>query len=123
MLPSEHFVDSAYVSAERLVNAQKQQIELMGPTRKNASWQSKLEDGYDESRFDIDWSTETVTCPEGNVSKSWNPRVKLGNRAYVQVRFSSLDCSICNAKERCTCSPQRSLNFSTASALRSVRTS
>ena len=109
--PSEHFVDSAYVSAEHLVNAQKQQIELVGPTRKNASWQSKVEDGYDEARFDINWSTETVTCPEGKVSKSWNPRVKLGNRAYVQVRFSRQDCAWCDAKERCTRSPQRSLNF------------
>ena len=111
LLPSEHFVDSAYVSAEHLVNAHKQQIELVGPTRKNASWQSKIEDGYTEARFNIDWATETVTCPEGKVSKSWNPRVKLGNRAYIQVRFSSLDCSMCSAKERCTRSPQRSLSF------------
>ena len=111
LLPSEHFVDSAYVSAEHLVNAQKQQIEMVGPTRKNASWQSKIEDGYDEARFKIDWSTETVTCPEGNVSKSWKPRVKLGNRAYVQVRFSRQDCAWCGAKERCTRSPQRSLSF------------
>ena len=50
LLPSEHFVDSAYVSAEHLVNAQAQQIEMVGPTRKNASWQSKIEDGYDETR-------------------------------------------------------------------------
>ena len=111
LLPSEHFVDSAYVSAEHLVNAQKQQIELVGPTRKNASWQSKIEDGYTEARFNIDWSTETVTCPEGKVSKSWNPRVKLGNRAYIQVRFRRPDCSMCSAKERCTRSPQRSLSF------------
>ena len=93
LLPSEHFVDSAYVSAEHLVSAQQQQIELVGPTRKNPSWQSKIEDGYDEARFDIDWAAETVTCPERKVSISWNPRVKLGNRAYVQVRFSTLDCS------------------------------
>ncbi|PZO22610.1 MAG: IS1182 family transposase [Leptolyngbya foveolarum] len=111
LLPSEHFVDSAYVSAEHLVSAQQQQIELVGPTRKNPSWQSKIEDGYDEARFDIDWAAETVTCPERKVSISWNPRVKLGHRAYVQVRFSKLDCSGCDAKERCTRSPQRSLSF------------
>ncbi|MEN8444303.1 MAG: transposase, partial [Cyanobacteria bacterium J06555_13] len=80
-------------------------------TRKNASWQSKIEDGYDEARFDIDWSTKTVTCPEGKVSKSWNPRVKPGNRDYVQVRFSRQDCAWCDAKERCTRGPQRSLSF------------
>ena len=111
LLPSEHFVDSAYVSAEHLVSAQQQQIEMVGPTRKNPSWQSKIEDGYDEARFDIDWASERVTCPEGKVSRSWKPRVKLGNRDYIQVRFSKLDCSVCDAKERCTRSPQRSLNF------------
>lgn len=111
LLPSEHFVDSAYVSAEHLVNAQKQQIDLVGPTRKNASWQSKIEGGYDEAQFDIDWSTETVTCPEGKVSASWKPRVKLGDRAYIQVRFSRQDCSMCDAKKRCTRGPQRSLGF------------
>jgi len=109
--PSEHFVDSAYVSAEHLVNAKEQHIELVGPTRKNSSWQSKIEDGYDEARFDIDWATETVTCPEGKASISWNPRVRLGNKAYVQVRFSKLDCAICDAKERCTRSPQRILKL------------
>lgn len=111
MSPSEHFVDSAYVSAEHLVNAKEQQIEMVGPTRQNPSWQSKVEGGYDERQFDIDWSAETVTCPEGNVSKSWKPRVKLGDRAYIQVRFSRLDCAMCDAKERCTRGPQRSLSF------------
>lgn len=84
--PSEHFSDSAYISAEHLVNAQKQQIEMVGPTHKNASWKSKAEDGYDEAQSDIDRSTETVPCPGGKVSKSWRPRVKLGNRTCVQVR-------------------------------------
>ena len=109
--PSEHFVDSAYISAEHLVNAKEQHIELVGPTRKNSSWQSKIEDGYGEARFDIDWATETVTCPEGKASISWNPRVRLGNKAYVQVRFSKLDCAVCDAKERCTRSPQRILKL------------
>ena len=62
--PSEHFVDSAYVSSEHLVNAKEQQIEMVGPTRQNASWQSKLKGAYDETQFDINWATETVTCPE-----------------------------------------------------------
>lgn len=111
LLPSEHFVDSAYVSAEHLVKAQQQQIELVGPTRKNPSWQSKIEGGYDETHFDIDWDAERVTCPKGNVSMSWKPRVKPGNRAYIQVRFSSFDCAKCDAKARCPRSPQRSLSF------------
>ena len=111
LLPSEHFVDSAYVSAEHLVKAKQQQIELVGPTRKNASWQLRTEGGYDESQFDIDWLAKTVTCPEGKRSSSWKPRVKDGDRHYIQVRFSRKDCWDCAAKERCTRSPQRSLAF------------
>ena len=109
--PSEHFVDSAYVSSEHLVNAKEQQIEIVGPTRQNMSWQAKLEGGYDETKFDINWGTETVMCPEGKVSTSWKPRVMLGTRDYIQVRFSGRDCSRCDAKALCTRSPQRSLNI------------
>ena len=109
--PSEHFVDSAYVSAEHLVNAKEQQIEIVGPARQDMSWQARLEGGYDGTKFDINWKTETVTCPEGNVSTSWKPRVMPDNRDYIQARFSSRDCSTCDAKELCTRGPQRSLNL------------
>ncbi len=109
--PSEHFVDSAYVSSEHLVNAKEQQIEMVGPTRQNASWQSKLKGAYDETQFDINWSAETVTCPEGKVSNSWKPRVRQDGRDHIQVRFSRRDCSTCYTKLLCTRSPQRSLNL------------
>ena len=54
---------------------------------------------------------KTVTCPEGKVLDKLETTSKLSNRAYVQARFSNTDCSGCDAKERCTRSPQRSLNF------------
>ncbi|MEM9504611.1 MAG: IS1182 family transposase [Cyanobacteria bacterium P01_E01_bin.43] len=109
--PSEHFVDSAYVSAEHLVNAKEQQIEMVGPTRQNASWQSKTEGAYDEAQFDINWSQETVTCPQGKHSKSWKTRTQESGRTYVQVRFSKRDCDTCGVKELCTRGVQRSLAF------------
>ena len=109
--PSEHFVDSAYVSAEILVNAQKQQIEMVGPTRQNASWQSKTEGAYDETQFDIDWSAETVTCPEGKQSKTWKTFVKDGDRTYIQARFNTRDCLNCPAIELCTRGTHRIVAF------------
>ena len=109
--PSEHFVDSAYVSAEILVNAQKQQIEMVGPTRQNASWQSKTEGAYDETQFDIDWSAETVTCPEGKQSKTWKTFVKDGDRTYIQARFNKRDCLNCPAIELCTRGTHRIVAF------------
>ncbi len=109
--PLEHFVDSAYVSAEILVNAQQQQIEMVGPTRQNASWQSKTEGAYDETKFDINWSAKTVTCPEGKQSKTWKTSVKYGDRAYVQARFNKQDCLACAAMERCTRGTYRVVAF------------
>ena len=109
--PSEHFVDSAYVSAEILVDAKEQQIEMVGPTRQNASWQSKTEGAYDEAQFAIDWQKETVTCPEGKHANSWNVRVQESGRTYVQARFSTKDCRTCAAKALCTRGAHRSLAF------------
>ena len=99
----------------------EQQIEMVGPTRQNASWQSKTEGAYDETRFYIDWSAETVTCPEGKQSKSWKTFVKDVDREYIKTRFSSSDCSVCAAKELCTRSPARSVAFLTPAEVRSAR--
>ncbi len=42
LAPSQHLVDSAYVSADHLFNAGKQHgIDLIGPGRRNLSWQSR----------------------------------------------------------------------------------
>ena len=111
LLPSEHFVDSAYVSAEHLVNAKKQQIEMVGPTRKNASWQSKLEGGYDETKFDIDWEAKVVTCPEGKQSKTWKEYAKPGSRARVRALFNKRDCMWCPSYKLCTRDVRRALSF------------
>ena len=108
---SEHFVDSAYVSAEHIVSAQQQQIEMVGPTRKNASWQSKIEGGYDETRFDIDWEAKVVTCPEGKQSKTWKAYAKIGSRAGVKAIFDKCDCLPCPSYKLCTKDIRRSLSF------------
>ena len=111
LLPSEHFVDSAYVSAEHLVNAKKQQIEMVGPTRKNASWQSKLEGGYDETKFDINWKDKVVTCPEGKQSKTWKEYAKPGSRVRVRAIFNKRDCMWCPSYKLCTRDVRRALSF------------
>ncbi|MEM9944901.1 MAG: IS1182 family transposase [Cyanobacteria bacterium P01_D01_bin.36] len=112
LLPSEHFVDSAYVSAEHLVNAEQQQIELMGPARANLSWQSRRRAGIDETQFDINWETKTVTCPKGKRSTSWKRIVRSDDdRPRIRAMFSSHDCSACEYKVLCTKSAQRSVSF------------
>ena len=108
--PSEHFVDSAYVDAEHLVKAEKQQITIVGPTRKNPKWQAKMEDGYDQSRFEIHWSEKYAICPEGKRSISWRPYTQAGKR-YNQVSFSKNDCFPCAARDRCTRATQRRMGL------------
>ena len=100
--PSEHFVDSAYVESEQLVRAEKQQIEMVGPTRKNSTWQAKTEGAYDQTCFEIDWAAKTATCPEGKRSASWKPFKTAAGKQYIQVSFSKRDCESCDAIERCT---------------------
>ncbi|MEM9945827.1 MAG: IS1182 family transposase [Cyanobacteria bacterium P01_D01_bin.36] len=109
--PSEHFVDSAYVSVEHILNAREQQIEIVGPSRQNASWQSKKKGAYDESWFKIDWEAQSVTCPEGKQTQSWKTRTRPEGRAYIQARFSQSDCKDCIAKVICTKGAQRTLSF------------
>ena len=48
LLPSQQLVDTAYVSAELLVQRQQlHQVELVGPARKDQKWQAlEREDNY-----------------------------------------------------------------------------
>ena len=77
--PSQHLVDSAYVDSELLVNSPKDfGISIVGPTRKDPSWQSKIEGGYDRYQFEVDWEKEQVRCPQGKLSHTWKRRTEKG---------------------------------------------
>jgi transposase len=41
-------------------------IEVVGPVRPDISWQARAPERYDLSQFQIDWSTQSVTCPSGS---------------------------------------------------------
>ena len=73
LLPTEHLVDAGYVDGTLLVESKQQyDLELIGPVRDNVSWQSKIPDAYDLSRFKINWKTQQATCPAGVKStKKW----------------------------------------------------
>ena len=113
--PGKHLVDSAYVDAELLVNSRQEQgINLIGPTRKNRTWQTKVEGAYDSYKFEIDWENELVRCPQGKRSVAWRNHIRKNDGypfPYIQVRFSSKDCGPCSARHLCTRGKQRRLNF------------
>ena len=107
LLPGAHFVDAGYVDGTLLVESkQKHEIQLIGPVRENVSWQSKIPDGYDLSRFKINWKTQQITCPQGKKSsQKWTPHLdKWGNRV-ISVKFPKATCLSCSSRYLCTRSP------------------
>jgi transposase len=100
--PGEHLVDSAYVDADLVVKSLEEQgIIMVGPTRKNPSWQARTEGAYDHYQFKIDWKNERIHCPQGKVSKSWYS-FKSKGKPLVKVLFREEDCRPCQARQLCT---------------------
>jgi len=72
LAPAEHLVDAAYVATDQLVAARMQHsIDLIGPQRRNMSWQGAASDAFDVSDFAVDWNERVVRCPEGKESAAW----------------------------------------------------
>jgi hypothetical protein len=55
--------DAAYITAAHLADAKESGFQLLGPTRKDPSWQLKTEEAFDRSKFEVDYQEESVTCP------------------------------------------------------------
>jgi len=104
LAPSEHLVDSAYVSADHLITAREQHgIDLVGPSRPNLSWQSHVEGAFSAADFTVNWDQQKVRCPEGKDSAGWYKDVKRpGQRAMVRAQFRAADCRGCASRSRCT---------------------
>jgi transposase len=103
LLPSEHFVDSAYVDAGLLVGSRREHgVSLEGPVRGVASWQARAGRGYEQRHFAIDWERERVTCPQGKASVTWRVRPDEDGSPRVQAVFSRSDCGACAARAVCT---------------------
>ena len=106
--PDLHLVDSAYMDAALLVSSKQDQgITLVGPTRPDPSWQSKVEGGYDRYQFEIDWERKQVTCPQGKHNMAWRELTdRKTDEPYHLIKFNRKDCSPCKARSLCTRSPK-----------------
>jgi len=105
LVPSEHLVDSAYVSADHLVAARtKYDIDLVGPGRRNLSWQSRSGgEAFTLADFKVDWDRRVARCPEGKESTSWTDSAKhRGSGSMIHVQFRASDCRACASRARCT---------------------
>ena len=103
LLPSEHYVDSAYIDAALLVSSRQDHgISLEGPVRGVSSWQARTGQGYDLPNFVIDWEREQVTCPQGKVSATWRVARREDGSPRINAVFSRTDCGACAVRELCT---------------------
>jgi transposase len=104
LVPSEHLVDAAYISAELLVAArERHDIDLVGPARPDPSWQSRDGAAFGAGDFVVDWDRRVARCPEGKESTGWAVCGKTaGGSGYVRTNFRASDCRVCPSRARCT---------------------
>jgi transposase len=99
LLPSEHFVDTAYVDSGHLVTSQADHnIDLIGPARLDTCWQAQSNNGFDLSSFAIDWQAQSCTCPAGNTNVAWRPKIDDRGNQVIEVRFAASDCRVCTLR-------------------------
>ena len=103
LLPTEHLVDGAYLSADVLVDIQQDyDVDLIGPMRLDKSWQARDENAFDLAQFTLNWEDETATCPSGKQSRYWKPATGPRGKPTIQVHFDKKDCAVCAARPQCT---------------------
>jgi transposase len=102
-LPDVHLVDTAYGSAETLVESQTQYgIELVCPVPPDNSWQAHEAGAFALGQFTIDWEAQRVRCPQGKESEHWSAGMGPRGRPTIPVQFRQADCRGCTARPRCT---------------------
>lgn len=102
LLPAEHLVDTAYVSANQLVASQEIGIDLIGPVPADNSWQTRTPDALNINVFALDWAEQVATCPQGQTSIAWHNRRSGKADAYVEIHFPVPVCTACPVQEQCT---------------------
>lgn len=103
LLPAQQLVDAGYTAAAHYAHSHSQhQIELVGPTRLDTSWQAKTADGFDQSHFVLDWTQQQATCPGGKTSQAWLPDANPEHKPSSLIRFHPADCATCSLRSHCT---------------------
>lgn len=101
LAPAEHLVDAGYVCAENLRTSQQAAIDLVGPTPPEPGWRAKAKEGFAGSCFMLDWEAEQATCPQGQVSRTWQARADHAGRPSVAIRFDQATCAACPERTPC----------------------
>jgi transposase len=103
LLPAEHVVDKGYTDSRTLVESKRDyDVTVIGPVADDPGWQARAKNGFDKSRFPVDWDQRVVTCPEGKKSISFLPNTYPKNGMAFEARFASKDCTPCPSRSLCT---------------------
>ena len=103
LLPSEHFVDAGYTSADNILNSQNDYgVTLIGPVSPGANWQAGLPDGITQDQFRIDWVAQFATCPNDQRSTRWSSTTDAEGATSVSIHFAQAVCDACALRQRCT---------------------
>lgn len=103
LLPQEHLVDKGYTAADMLVASRHEYgVTIVGPVADDSSWQARAGEGFNKSRFLVDWEHQVITCPMGKQSLSWLPNTYPKNGLVWEVRFARRDCTPCVHRSQCT---------------------
>jgi Transposase DDE domain len=101
--PPVQYVDGAYVSAEKLVQAQAEGRELIGPARP-----APRKDGrFSATEFQVTVEERRAVCPAGKASTQCS-RLEEENTGKVSYRFEwSTECHDCPLRSQCLGQDQR----------------
>jgi transposase len=101
--PSELYVDGAYISAEALARAEKENRELLGPAQPSAH----KENVFGAEGFDVKVEQRRAFCPAGKESTQCSRLVEKQS-GKVSYRFEwSWQCHGCQWREKCVGANQR----------------
>jgi Transposase DDE domain/Transposase domain (DUF772) len=101
--PNELYVDGAYISAEALTQAEKENRELLGPAQSSPHKENRF--GGDE--FDVNVEQRLAICPAGKESTQCS-RLQEKQSGKVNYRFEwSSHCHGCALREKCVGANQK----------------
>jgi Transposase DDE domain/Transposase domain (DUF772) len=101
--PPVQYVDSAYISAQKLVQAQAEGRELIGPALPGP----QKEDRFRVSDFQINLEQRQATCPAGKLSTQCSRLVEQSTgKVNYRIEFST-QCHECSLRAQCLGKDQR----------------
>ena len=94
--PEELYVDAGYVDAEKLVQAQKEGRQLIGPVQGSPKRDSR----FPSEDFQIDISQRQAICPAGQAATNCS-RLEERGRVVYRFEWTNRLCTACPLRERC----------------------